>query len=270
MIYLIWAIVALTCAALAMLPRDRALRILTGKEALNHNWQLGAVKWMALIFSPIWLILVLFILYALLRTGNSISDQDADDLRWSVLALVGLLTALGGLLGIPLALIRVWTTERQTVTAEQGHITDRINAAVKNLGEDKNVSRFGRYVGWYEGEKSKENFRWEFEWSDDPQIENDTRELDWEVTENWEVLSKTQPNLEVRIGAIYALARIAEDSHRDHVQIMKILCAYIRQNAPAPTDEDNPHHVFWGLVSPSDRTEPIDLLPGIRAIANWT
>ena len=43
----------------------------------------------------------------------------------------------------------------------------------------------------------------------------------------------TQPNLEVRIGAIYALERIAQDSLRDHVQIMEILTAYIRENAKA-------------------------------------
>jgi hypothetical protein len=50
----------------------------------------------------------------------------------------------------------------------------------------------------------------------------------------------TDPNLEVRIGAIYALERIAQDSDRDHVQIMEILCAYIRQNAPAPQADDWP------------------------------
>ena len=44
----------------------------------------------------------------------------------------------------------------------------------------------------------------------------------------------------MRIGAIYALERIAQDSDRDHVQIMEILCAYIRQNAPAPTEDDWP------------------------------
>mmetsp|Transcript_17963 Transcript_17963/g.27331 ORF Transcript_17963/g.27331 Transcript_17963/m.27331 type:complete len:452 (-) Transcript_17963:119-1474(-) len=43
----------------------------------------------------------------------------------------------------------------------------------------------------------------------------------------------TEPNMEVRIGAIYALERIAQDSDRDHVQIMEILCAYVRQNSPA-------------------------------------
>ncbi|WP_139229844.1 pentapeptide repeat-containing protein [Litoreibacter janthinus] len=43
----------------------------------------------------------------------------------------------------------------------------------------------------------------------------------------------TRPNIEVRVGAIYALERIAQDSPRDHVQIMEILTAYVRENAPA-------------------------------------
>lgn len=41
-----------------------------------------------------------------------------------------------------------------------------------------------------------------------------------------------RPNLEVRLGAIYALERIASDSVRDHWPIMEVLTAYIRQNAP--------------------------------------
>jgi hypothetical protein len=41
-----------------------------------------------------------------------------------------------------------------------------------------------------------------------------------------------RPNLEVRLGAIYALGRIAEDSVRDHWPIMEVLTAYVRNNAP--------------------------------------
>jgi len=43
-----------------------------------------------------------------------------------------------------------------------------------------------------------------------------------------------KPNVEVRLGAIYALERIAKDSARDHWTIMEVLTAYVRQNAPAP------------------------------------
>ncbi len=45
-------------------------------------------------------------------------------------------------------------------------------------------------------------------------------------------LKEGMPNLEVRLGAIYALERIARDSPRDHWTIVEILTAYVRQNAP--------------------------------------
>ncbi|MEM8792082.1 MAG: pentapeptide repeat-containing protein [Pseudomonadota bacterium] len=50
---------------------------------------------------------------------------------------------------------------------------------------------------------------------------------------------ETMANLEVRLGGIYALERIAQDSLRDHIQVMEILCAYIRTNAPASEAEDH-------------------------------
>ncbi len=43
---------------------------------------------------------------------------------------------------------------------------------------------------------------------------------------------KGEPIVEVRLGALYALERIAQDSARDHIQITEILCAYIRYNSP--------------------------------------
>jgi hypothetical protein len=43
--------------------------------------------------------------------------------------------------------------------------------------------------------------------------------------------------LELRLGAIYALERIARDSERDHWPIMEILTAYIREHAPRKETE---------------------------------
>jgi hypothetical protein len=45
---------------------------------------------------------------------------------------------------------------------------------------------------------------------------------------------KPRINLEVRLGGIYALERIARDSPRDQGTIMEVLSAYVRDNAPAP------------------------------------
>ena len=70
-------------------------------------------------------------------------------------------------------------------------ITDRINAAVLGLGTEKTVK----------------------------------------VTENGQVIERTEPNIEVRIGAIFALKWIAKKNLDVHVQLMELLCTYIRENA---------------------------------------
>jgi hypothetical protein len=48
-----------------------------------------------------------------------------------------------------------------------------------------------------------------------------------------EVDDKGAPRLEIRLGGIYALERIAWDSpERDNSTVMEVLTAYVRQNAP--------------------------------------
>ncbi|WP_375554028.1 pentapeptide repeat-containing protein [Roseovarius mucosus] len=109
-----------------------------------------------------------------------------------------LITAL---LGAPFL---IWSTvlKHQTVRYQkEGHITDRINKAVEQLGAEKSVKR-------------------------------DDKET-------------TEPNIEVRIGAILSLERIAQDSTRydkgrDHVRVMEILCAYVRENSNARAPRDFP------------------------------
>ncbi|MBL4807399.1 MAG: pentapeptide repeat-containing protein [Rhodobacteraceae bacterium] len=53
----------------------------------------------------------------------------------------------------------------------------------------------------------------------------------WKDNKQW-----SEPNLEVRIGAIYQLERIAQDSMRDHISVMEVLCAYVRSNASKADD----------------------------------
>lgn len=45
----------------------------------------------------------------------------------------------------------------------------------------------------------------------------------------------TAPNIEVRIGSILALERISRKNTDFHIQIVEILCAYVRLNSPAST-----------------------------------
>lgn len=43
---------------------------------------------------------------------------------------------------------------------------------------------------------------------------------------------RLEPNIEVRLGAIYTLERVSRDSERDHIAVMETLCAYVRENSP--------------------------------------
>lgn len=72
--------------------------------------------------------------------------------------------------------------------------------------------------------------------------------------------SHTEANLEVRLGAIYALERIAQDSERDHWPIMEVLCSYVRngQNTGTPQAKPEP-------ISSADWRRMIFELPGARA-----
>ncbi|MDZ7906299.1 MAG: hypothetical protein U5N55_11405 [Cypionkella sp.] len=99
----------------------------------------------------------------------------------------------------------IWSTviKHQTLRYQkEGHITDRISKAVEQLGAEKTVKK------------------------DEQTVES------------------SEPNIEVRIGGILSLERIAQDSTahdngRDHVRVMEILCAYIRENAPASGAKDH-------------------------------
>jgi uncharacterized protein YjbI with pentapeptide repeats len=62
-------------------------------------------------------------------------------------------------------------------------------------------------------------------------------------------LKDGRPNLEVRLGGIYALDRIAKDSARDYWPIIEVLTAYVRGNAPWPPHAD-------ASTSPADVSLP--------------
>src|SRR5215208_7038958 len=55
-----------------------------------------------------------------------------------------------------------------------------------------------------------------------------------------ETNSNGEPKLELRLGGIYALERIANDSpERDYSTVMEVLTAYVRQNSSIPSKETN-------------------------------
>ena len=67
------------------------------------------------------------------------------------------------------------------------------------------------------------------------------------------------PALEIRLGGIYALERIARDSERDHWTVMEVLTAYVRKNAAWKYNlEGSP-----GVVDDSEETPSDDGFPQV-------
>lgn len=188
-----------------------------------------ATALLAVIWTGLFLIflsgIVWTVLDALTRLPSAINDKGIADLRWSLLTVTAVTAALGAVVALPFTMARTTHSGRQTKTAEQGHITDQINTAVAGLGAEKTADR---------------------------QRRNNAGNLLYEDGNNGKPVFKkpifekvTLPNIEVRIGAIYALERIAQDSDRDHVRIMEILCAYVRENSPANSADE---HEFGSLL----------------------
>ena len=176
---------------------------------LKSLWRLSgpvAVTWAIFV-----LVLIGTTAYAILLLIHHLGTvgTNADHLRQIILAIPVLIAALAGLIALPVTLIRLHYTRRQTLAEEEGLIPDRINAAVLGLGAEKTVKD----------------------------------------AVNGQVLERTEPNIEVRIGAILALERIAKNNLDVHVQIMELLGTYIRENAKIARENQPKLSSFSGLMS---------------------
>lgn len=84
--------------------------------------------------------------------------------------------------------------------------------------------------------------------------------------------------LDVRLGGIYALERIARDSRDDHPQVVEVLTAYVREHArwrPAeppegPTSEDevqdDPGWRFWGNAAAASSDVSMDVAAAVSVL----
>lgn len=95
-------------------------------------------------------------------------------MQWVGLVAVSL-PGLAALAALLFTWMQVDQTRKELQIGEQGQITNRFNAAVRNLGSESR---------------------------------------------------------DVRLGGIYGLERIMQDSARDHPTVVSVLSAYVRQNAP--------------------------------------
>ncbi|MBI3705785.1 MAG: pentapeptide repeat-containing protein [Rhizobiales bacterium] len=149
----------------------------------------------------VWIALGLYtavVMVCMARVLGAMFVGSADDIN-------KLLLALGGVVAGPFLVWRTFIAHQQTGIAREGHYTSLFTKAVEQLGATREVKTY-QEIDDGSGQKKREP------------------------------ITTTEPNLEVRLGAIYALDRIARDSERDHVPILEVLCAYIRnqQNCGTP------------------------------------
>ena len=116
------------------------------------------------------LLLIAFVLTGAQLIREIFANPAAEVIRQLAIALPAVTAASAGLIALPITLNRLHLTQRQTQAEEEGLITDRINAAVLGLGAEKTVKD----------------------------------------TVNGQLIERTEPNIEVRVGAILALERIAQ------------------------------------------------------------
>lgn len=159
---------------------------------------------------------LVLILTTLLGAGPYVNDPTGSAIR-----NIGLVSA--AILGFPFIVWRSVVAQRNTAIAEQSQITDRINKAVQGLGTEKTVKIVFEKTKY----KKDENGDW---LQDDAGNPIPAIRPDGSPLVEREQYEETQPNIEVRVGAVLSLERISRDSGRDVEHIMGILDTYVREN----------------------------------------
>ncbi|MCT4655997.1 MAG: pentapeptide repeat-containing protein [Cohaesibacter sp.] len=205
----------------------------------TKGWHLKAIRGFLPFFAPIWGSLLLGNIFLLWRVAETIYEKlgsDPELLRWYVLAFVGLMTTLGGVLGTPIALIRIFMTERQTKTAEESHVIDQINKAVEGLGTTRLVKQIGRNVTYSQNGRSQKFLEWHDNETSRSGIDMRAEDTKLE-SEPWKEFEVSVPNIEVRLGALGLLERVYRLSLHDRSRILRLLAAYIQENSPSKMAE---------------------------------
>ncbi len=187
-------------------------QILTDGQAEPLPWKMAAV-----IVGGALVIAAIIWLGSFLNEALEAGLTDPDN-KFEGLRNLGLFFA--ALIGLPFLLWRTVIASKQSATAaeqaqlvEDRNFSDLFTKAVEQLGADKTVKRPAKKQDGTDA-------------YDDNGIPV--------------MLETTEPNIEVRLGAIYALQRISRASEKDHIPVMETLCAYIRENAIGGEPEDGP------------------------------
>ena len=151
--------------------------------------------------------------------------KDPSEARWLLASLAALTAVTSAAVALPFTVLKTIYNRRQTEVAEQSHITDQINKAVENLGATRLEKRIIETPQYKKDKESKDGWLRDIYEELVPATRPDGQPL-----VKREQLEVTVPNLEVRVGGILALERIAKHNLSEHIHVMEILCAFVREN----------------------------------------
>ncbi|WP_161860528.1 pentapeptide repeat-containing protein [Algicella marina] len=125
---------------------------------------------------------------------------------------------LAAVVGAPLVAWRAYLAGRDVQIKQEGHYTELFTKAVEQLGATK--AKF----------------------EDVERVILDSHGAERRIIQREQT---TERNIEVRLGAIYALERVMKDSARDAGPIVETLSAYVRENCGEPVVLDEADRPMW-------------------------
>jgi uncharacterized protein YjbI with pentapeptide repeats len=169
--------------------------------------------------------LVLFSL-AVVAIGQLAIDLLGGDHQRATEAIKLLLPIVAAVVGLPLIVWRLLILNQQTRISEaktqidrETHYTTIFSRSVEQLGQTRDI--------------------------------RETRERDG----NLETTTRTVPNIEVRLGALYSLERLLRESSKDQPTIIETICAYIRENSPIEPPNESRSSNANPRLAPHDRAD---------------
>lgn len=175
-----------------MSDKELSLRSWLG-FAEPFDWKRSKLLGALLGFLLVFVVAILFT-FALLAAFKVLGTSLFSDLPNGTGASFGLTGIIVAVIGSPFVVWRTMVAQKQASIAEQGLFTDRLNKAVEALGAERIVTNA---------------------------VEGDDGKTPTTIA---------QPKVEVRVGAILALDRIAIDSPDDSLRILELLNAYLTEN----------------------------------------
>ena len=146
------------------------------------------------------------------------------------LAFIGTVSGLGGLFAIYLSILRSDELKRTNeIAIETNKIADKQN---KVEVEKNKAALKENEVAEKQASIAEKQARTAERQAYTAEQQSITDRLSKATEGLGKVNQKDKPVMEVRLGFLYELERIAQDSIRDHIRIMETLCVYIRHNSP--------------------------------------